>query len=120
MENSMKAMVGEEVNKKLASLSLAPSTSSTFVPNVTQYVDGTRETLQRPRTHTAPTYNVAAPSYAPPNVPMPHINHVGVPPLWLLNRLLSGNLLWSHTFEAHPLNCGGSSSTDTIPKIPQT
>ena len=76
----MKVMVGEEVNKILASLSLAPSTSSTFVPNVTQDVDGTRETLQRPRTHTAPTYNVVAPSYARPHIPMPHINHIGDPP----------------------------------------
>ena len=42
MENSMKVMVSEEVNKKLASLSHAPSTSVTFVPHITQDVDGTR------------------------------------------------------------------------------
>ena len=76
----MKVMVSEEVNKKLASHSHVPSTSATFVPHVTQDVDGTRETLQRPTTHTTPTYNAAAPSYAPPHIPMPHINHLGAPP----------------------------------------
>ena len=91
MENSMKVMVSEEVNKKLASLSHAPSTSATFVPHVTQDVDGTRETLQQPRTHTAPSYNVASPSYAPLMFLCRILIMLGLRPLWLLTHLLSGN-----------------------------
>src|ERR1041384_953502 len=49
MENSMKALVREEVDKKLASFSQAPSTSSTFCPNTTLDVDGVRETPRPPR-----------------------------------------------------------------------
>ena len=80
MENSMKALVREEVDKKLASFSQAPSTSSTFCPNTTLDVDGVRETPPPPPRPTAPSYNAAAPSYARPHIPMPHINHIGDPP----------------------------------------
>ena len=81
MENSMKVLVREEVDKKLASFSQTPSTSSTFCPNTTLDVDGVKETSKLPTPITAPSYNVAAPSYARPHIPMPHINHVGDPPL---------------------------------------
>src|ERR1044072_3931977 len=80
MENSMKALVREEVDKKLASFSQTPSTSSTFCPNTTLDVDGVRETPPPPPHSSAPTYNVAAPSYARPHIPMLHINHIGDPP----------------------------------------
>jgi hypothetical protein len=80
MENSMKALVREEVDKKLASISQAPSTSSTFCPNTTLDVDGVRETPPPPPRPIAPSYNAAAPSYARPHIPMPHINHTGDPP----------------------------------------
>ena len=80
MESSIKALVGEEVDKKLASLSQTPSTSSTFFPNTTLDVDGVKETPKRHAPNTAPSYNVAAPSYARPHIPMPHINHIGDPP----------------------------------------
>ena len=81
MENSMKALVREEVDKKLASISQAPSTSSTFCPNTTLDVDGVRETPRPPPPRSsAPSYNAAAPSYARPHIPMPHINHIGDPP----------------------------------------
>ena len=80
MENSMKVLVGEEVDKKLASFSQTPSTSSTFSPNIVLDVDGVKETPQRHAINTAPSYNAAAPSYARPHIPMPHINHIGDPP----------------------------------------
>ena len=80
MENSMKVLVGEEVNKKLASFSQTPSTSSTFCPNTTLDVDGVKETPKLPTPNPAPSYNAAAPSYARPHIPMPHINHIGDPP----------------------------------------
>jgi len=80
MENSMKALVREEVDKKLASFSQTPSTSSTFCPNTTLDVDGVRETPRPPPHSSAPSYNVAAPSYDRPHIPMPHINHTGDPP----------------------------------------
>ena len=75
----MKVLVGEEVDKKLASFTHDPASSSTFSPNVVLDVDGMRETLERPATHTPPSYNATAPSYAPPHIPMPHINHIGTP-----------------------------------------
>jgi hypothetical protein len=81
MENSMKVLVREEVDKKLASLSQTPSTSSTFCPNTTLDVDGVRETPRPPPPSSAPSYNAAAPSYARPHIPMPHINHIGDPPI---------------------------------------
>src|ERR1043165_707237 len=80
MENSMKALVREEVDKKLAFFHKLPSTSSTFCPNTTLDVDGVRETPRPPPPMSAPSYNVAAPSYARPHIPMPHINHTGDPP----------------------------------------
>src|SRR4051812_39239354 len=80
MENSMKVLVREEVDKKLASFSQTPSTSSTFCPNTTLDVDGVRETPRPPPHPSAPSYNAAAPSYARPHIPMPHINHIGDPP----------------------------------------
>src|SRR3954465_3626185 len=80
MENSMKVLVREEVDKKLASLSQTPSTSSTFCPNTTLDVDGVRETPRPPPPSSAPSYNASAPSYARPHIPMPHINHIGDPP----------------------------------------
>ena len=81
MENSMKVLVGEEVDKKLASFSQTPSTSSIFCPNIVLDVDGVKETLQCPVTNTTLSYNAAAPSYARPHIPMPHINHIGDPPV---------------------------------------
>ena len=80
MENSMKVLVGEEVDNKLASFSQTPSTSSTFRPNATLDVDGVKETPTPPPHTSAPSYNVAAPSYARPHIPMSHINHAGDPP----------------------------------------
>src|ERR1043165_3645020 len=60
MENSMKALVREEVDKKLASFSQTPSTSSTFCQNTTLDVDGVKET-PRPLPHSsARSYNAAA------------------------------------------------------------
>ena len=79
MENTMKVLVGEKVDKKLASFSQTPSTSSTFCPNTNLDVDGVKETPKRPTTNTAQLYNVVAPSYARPHIPMPHINHIGTP-----------------------------------------
>ena len=81
MEMSMKALVRDEVDKKLASFSRSPSTSSTFRPNATLDVDGVKETPTPPPHTSAPSYNAAAPSYARPHIPMPHINHTGDPPL---------------------------------------
>ena len=80
MEMSMKALVRDEVDKKLASFSQSPSTSSTFRPNATLDVDGVKETPTPPPHSSAPSYNVFAPSYARPHIPMPHINHTGDPP----------------------------------------
>jgi len=80
MEMSMKALVRDEVDKKLASFSQSPSTSSTFRPNTTLDVDGVKETPTPPPHSAAPSYNAAAPSYARPHIPMPHINHTGDPP----------------------------------------
>ena len=80
MEMSMKALVRDEVDKKLASFSQSPSTSSTFRPNATLDVDGVKETPTPPPHTSAPSYNAAAPSYARPHIPMPHINHTGDPP----------------------------------------
>src|ERR1044071_2189933 len=79
MEMSMKALVRDEVDKKLASFSQSPSTSSTFRPNATLDVDGVKETPTPPPHTSAPSYNAAAPSYARPHIPMPHINHTGDP-----------------------------------------
>ena len=80
MEMSMKALVRDEVDKKLASFSQSPSTSSTFRPNTTLDVDGLKETPTPPPHTSAPSYNAAAPSYARPYIHMPHINHTGDPP----------------------------------------
>src|SRR3954468_1379770 len=44
MESSMKVLARDEVDKKLASFLQTPSTSSTFCPNTTLYVDGVKET----------------------------------------------------------------------------
>src|ERR1043165_1200326 len=77
MEISMKVLVRDEVDKKLASFSKNPSTSSTFFPNTTLDVDGVKETPKLPPHSSAPSYNAAAPSYARPHIPMPHINHTG-------------------------------------------
>src|SRR3954468_4477734 len=80
MEKSMKTLVREEVDKKFASFSQTPSTSSTFNPNTTLDVDGVKKTPTLPPHTSAPSYNAAAPSYARPHIPMPHINHIGDPP----------------------------------------
>src|SRR4051812_44665527 len=80
MENSMKVLVREEVDKKLASHSQTPSTSSTFCPYTPLDVYGVRETPRPPPPPSAPSYNASAPSYAPPQIPLPHINHIGGPP----------------------------------------
>src|SRR4051812_7398218 len=80
MENSIKDLVGKEVDKKFASFSQIPSTSSTFFPNTILDVDGVKETPKHPSPNIAQLYNAAAPSYARAHVPMPHINHVGDPP----------------------------------------
>ena len=69
----------EGSDKKLASFLQTPSTSSTFCPNTTLDVDGVRETPRPPPPNSAPSYNAAAPSYARPHIPMPHINHTGDP-----------------------------------------
>src|SRR4051812_17329887 len=57
MENSMKVLVREEVNKKLASISQTPSTSSTFFPNMTLDIDGVKETPKLPPLNYASSYN---------------------------------------------------------------
>src|SRR3954470_20262134 len=57
MENLMKVLVCEEVDKKLASLSQTPSTSSTFFPNMTLDVDGVKETPKLPPLNSALSYN---------------------------------------------------------------
>src|SRR4051812_46888083 len=80
MEISMKVLVRDEVNKKLASFSQTHSTSSTFFPNTTLDVDGVKGTPKLPPHSAAPSYNAAAPSFARPHIPMPHINHIGDPP----------------------------------------
>src|SRR3954466_6583735 len=80
MENSMKVLVRDEVDKKLASFSQTPSTSSTFFPNITLDVDGVKETPKLTPHSFAPSYNAVDPSYARPHIPMPHINHIGTPP----------------------------------------
>src|SRR3954467_9365805 len=80
MEISMKVLVRDEVDKKLASFSQTPSTSSTICPNTTLDVDGVKETPKLPSHSSAPSYNAAAPSYAHPHIPMPHICHIGGPP----------------------------------------
>src|ERR1041384_4587620 len=55
MEMSMKALVRDEVDKKLASFSQSPSTSSTFRPNATLDVDGVKET---PTHHHTPLHRL--------------------------------------------------------------
>src|ERR1043165_3975510 len=80
MEILMKALVRDEVDKKLASFSQTPSTSSTFHPNATLDVDGVKETPTPPPHTSTPSYNAAAPSFACPHIPKPHINHTGDPP----------------------------------------
>src|ERR1043165_7985973 len=97
MEISMKALVRDEVDKKLASFLQTPSTSSTFCPNANLDVDGVKETPKLPPHSSAPSYNVAAPSYARPHIPMPHINHTGDPPL--LNPDKFGK--WKLAMESH-------------------
>src|ERR1041384_795687 len=97
MEILMKVLVRDEVDKKLASFSQTPSTSSTFCPNTTLDVDGVKETPKLPPHSFAPSYNDAAPSYARPHIPMPHINHTGDPPL--LNPDSFGK--WKLAMESH-------------------
>src|ERR1043165_9289377 len=96
MENSMKVLVCHEVDKKLSSFLQTP-TSSTFCPNITLDVDGVKETPKLPPHSSAPSYNAAAPSYARPHIPMPHINHTGDPPL--LNPDKFGK--WKLAMESH-------------------
>src|SRR3954463_14573517 len=48
MENSIKNLVGKEVDKKFASFLQTTSTSSTFYPNNTLDVDGVKETPKHP------------------------------------------------------------------------
>ena len=52
----MKVLVRDEVDKKLASFSQTPSTSSTFCPNTTLDVDGVRETPKLPPHSSASSY----------------------------------------------------------------
>src|ERR1041385_7913053 len=61
MEISMKVLVRDEVDKKLASFSQTPSTSSTFCPNTTLDVDGVKETPKLTPHSSATSYNVVAP-----------------------------------------------------------
>src|SRR3954466_12922330 len=77
---SIKVLVRDEVDKKLASFSQTPYTSSTFCPNTTLDVDGVKETPKLPPLTCAPSYNADAPSYARSHIPRPHINHIGGPP----------------------------------------
>src|ERR1043165_9985253 len=81
MEILMKVLVRDEFDKKLASFSQTPSTSSTFYPNTILDVDGVKETPKLPPHSFATSYNAAAPSYSRPHIPMPHINHTGTPHL---------------------------------------
>src|SRR4051812_767875 len=97
MERSMKRLVREEVDKKLASFSQTPSTSSTFNPNTTLDVDGVKETPKLPSHSSAPSYNAVAPSYARPHILMQHINHIGDPPC--LNPDTFGK--WKLAMESH-------------------
>src|SRR4051812_33789123 len=80
MEKSMKTLVREQVDKKLASFLQTPSTSSTFNPNTTLDVDGVKDTPTFLPPPPAPFYNATAPSYALPHIPISHINHIGTPP----------------------------------------
>src|SRR3954470_15107547 len=68
MENSMKVLVCDEVDKKLASFSQTPSTSSTFCPITTLDVYGVKETPKLPPHSSASSYNAAATSYARPDI----------------------------------------------------